>query len=158
MTLADRFWPKVDVRGPDECWPWRRAHSHHPVTGRGMIQVGGAAGSKVPAPRVAYYLTHGVWPTLARHTCDSPPCCNPAHIVDGSQADNMQDCLERGRFNHGSRGRPGGNAKVTPEQVREIRKRHAAGDETYTSLASEYGVSNVQIKNIVTRKSWDHVH
>jgi len=155
QSLASRFWPKVDVRGPNECWPWRAEHSHNPHTGRGSITVVGFK-NKVNSTRVTFFLAHGRWPVVARHTCDNPPCCNPDHIIDGTRSDNMQDSLKRDRFNHGSRGRPGNNAKVSAEQVREIRQAAQSG-ETYVSIARRYSVSNVQIRNIVTRKSWTHV-
>lgn len=57
-------------------------------------------GKKQPqlsAPRCVYFLTHGVWPTVARHTCDNPPCCNPLHIIDGDTRANALDASDRGR-------------------------------------------------------------
>ena len=42
--LDDRFWPKVDVRGPDECWPWRAGTNG---VGYGMIYPGGDLGKKL---------------------------------------------------------------------------------------------------------------
>lgn len=50
--------------------------------------------------RVSYFLTHGHLPPaplVIRHTCDNPPCCNPAHLVPGTYQDNARDCVERGR-------------------------------------------------------------
>lgn len=50
------------------------------------------------AHRVAFYLHHGYWPDTARHKCDNPGCYNPTHIIDGTQADNVRDMMERGRL------------------------------------------------------------
>ena len=50
------------------------------------------------AHRVAYYLATGETPALLRHTCDNPPCCNPDHLLPGTQQDNMRDAVERGRI------------------------------------------------------------
>ena len=35
--------------------------------------------------------------TLALHSCDNPPCCNPEHLRWGTNADNMRDAMDRGR-------------------------------------------------------------
>lgn len=35
------------------------------------------------------------------HTCDNPPCCNPAHLYRGTALDNARDRDTRGRWkNH----------------------------------------------------------
>lgn len=93
----DRFWSKVDRRGPDECWPWQeRSRNEH---GYGIFHVG-AMGKVQKAHRVAYELATGVKLTpevKIRHSCDNPPCCNPAHLLPGTQADNLADMHRRGR-------------------------------------------------------------
>ena len=48
------------------------------------------------------------------------------------------------------------NAKVTEEQVREIRSRSAA-DESNSELAKEFDISPTAVRNIVLRKTWKHV-
>jgi hypothetical protein len=45
-------------------------------------------------------------------------------------------------------------SKLTPEQVKEIRKRYADGNETWRSLANEFGVTKRSIGNIVSNKAW----
>ncbi|WP_434452948.1 HNH endonuclease signature motif containing protein [Lentzea sp. E54] len=32
------------------------------------------------------------------HHCDTPSCCNPDHLYWGTQSENMQDCVRRGRY------------------------------------------------------------
>lgn len=93
--LSDRLWPKVDRRGPDECWPFTGSRNEH---GYGLIR--GEDGKLVKAHRAAYELTHGPLPAgvVLRHSCDNPPCCNPAHGVPGTQADNVADMIARGRM------------------------------------------------------------
>ena len=100
--LRDRFWPKVQINGPNECWPWM---AFRLPKGYGTISLGSAKSGKAYAHRVAFFLTHGRWPNIGRHSCDNPPCCNPAHILDGSRSDNARDSVSRGRW--GYRGMPG---------------------------------------------------
>lgn len=91
--LAERFWPKVDVRGPDECWLWTAALDGH---GYGRIDEGGHAGHSFGAHRVAWELANGaVIPDglVIDHLCRNPPCVNPAHLEPVTQREN----LRRGR-------------------------------------------------------------
>lgn len=91
--LAERFWKKVDRRGPDECWPWTGAT----VQGYGRLNIDNRS---VLAPRVLIEVEFGVpVPPHLRvlHHCDNPPCCNPAHLFIGTQADNVADMWAKGR-------------------------------------------------------------
>src|SRR5262245_2521405 len=86
-----RFWPKVDVRGPDECWPWIAGKG----AGYGSFWLDGR---NVTAHRVAFFLANGKWPDpFGCHSCDNHPCCNPAHIFEGTQWDNDMDRVAKGR-------------------------------------------------------------
>ena len=89
----DRLWAKVQRAGPDECWPWTGAVDSD---GYGRIGLGGTARL---VHRVVYELEVGPIPDgmEVRHTCDNPPCCNPAHLLPGTHAENMADMVERGR-------------------------------------------------------------
>lgn len=102
VPLAERFWAKVDKRGPDECWPWLGGTSD----GYGVIGVGRRAEGVKRATHIAWTLEHGV-PLPdgmdALHKCDNPPCVNPKHLFPGTQADNVKDMLAKGRHSHGRR-------------------------------------------------------
>jgi len=105
-------------------------------------------------------LTHGsrIVGICILHSCDNPPCCNPAHLFKGTRAVNNADKIAKGRARHWSPpGEQSVHAKVTEAQVRDIRRRHAQGDTTQTCLAAEFGVSPSNIWQIVTRRSWKHV-
>lgn len=65
--------------------------------------------------RLAYVLTRGPIPKgmVARHTCNNQCCCNPVHIVIGTQKQNIRDCIAAGNqqfhpshYTHCSRGHP----------------------------------------------------
>lgn len=151
-TLAERFWAKVDRRGPDDCWEWTKATNEH---GYGVLRPEGRrSGPVLKAHRVSLELAGvEIEGLVVRHSCDNPPCVNPAHLSPGTQADNMTDRAERGGDPAGSRN---GNSKLTEAQVAEIRKRAAAG-ELHRALAAEYGVSRSNVTRIVGRGGWKHV-
>lgn len=102
-----RFLAKIDQRGPDECWPWTAATDRH---GYGVYFVptpdGPKRGQTHKAHRLSLELKLGRAldrSEEARHKCDHPPCCNPRHLEPGSHADNMNDAIQRGRWNAGRR-------------------------------------------------------
>lgn len=72
------------------------------------------------AHRHAYALVNGPIPAkvLIRHTCDTPLCCNPNHLIPGTYLDNSRDCVDRKRIAHGE---THGRAKITREQALYIR-------------------------------------
>lgn len=76
-----RFWPKVDVRGDDECWEWRGAHLPR---GYGKMWMPTADGKKKQqlAHRIAYEKLVGPIPEGMQidHLCRNPACVNPRHL------------------------------------------------------------------------------
>jgi hypothetical protein len=100
MNLLEisEFWAHVDIRGLDECWPWRGqavGYGHHYFRSEKR---------SIAAHRAAYEITKGVIKKgyLVIHSCDNPPCCNPQHLRQGTAKDNSMDCVERGRSTRGA--------------------------------------------------------
>ena len=153
-----RFWSKIDKRGPDECWPWLGGTFTH---GYGRFK---AAGRDIKAPRIALFLNSGKdpFPLFACHSCDYPPCCNGRHIFPGTKVENMLDRDAKGRGvlpPNGPwimTGESHPRAKFTEVQVREIRRRHAAG-ESESSLARYFRASQTGISSIIRFRTWRHV-
>ena len=107
------------------------------------------------AHRIAYCEANGISldsikDLVVRHKCDNPSCINPEHLEVGTQADNIADKVSRGRQ---ARGSGAGRAILTEESVREIRSSPLKVSE----LSTLYGVSFVSIRNILRRKTWQHV-
>lgn len=153
----ERFWAKVDRSGGREaCWPWRASRK---AKGYGSFRLNGVV---VQASRAAYEFTHGPLPAgmQALHRCDNPPCCNPDHLFPGTNADNVQDKVFKGRQAGGAKtailGERHGMAKLTAEDVREIRRMVAAG-ALQREAAARFGIRDNTVSKIVARKSWGHV-
>lgn len=98
--FAAWFWAKVDTTaGPDGCWYYGNttAPSNSERSGyTGVYRDGRAVGT---AHRIACILAHGPVPDgyIVMHSCDNPPCCNPAHLRTGTYAENARDRQQRGR-------------------------------------------------------------
>lgn len=109
LTVDQRFWAKVRIGKPDECWPWQGARlpARDGRLPYGTFDMGSGRADRqcTTAHRVAWILTSGPIPDglLVCHHCDNPPCCNPAHLFLGDQSANMQDCVAKDRFNHEGR-------------------------------------------------------
>lgn len=149
---VSRLWSHVDRKGVDECWPWIGAAFYF---GHGAFKVTRPDFERVlRAHRLVYILTHGSVSTdkVVRHTCDNPPCCNPAHLIDGTQVQNTADRKKRMRCNH-VHGENHPKAKLTAAQVDEIRGRLKAG-ELQEAVAETYGVHTTTISGIKTGKTW----
>lgn len=94
-----RFWSRVKIGKPDECWPWDKPGHNF---GYGSAR---ANGKNDVCHRISYKDCVGPIPKglVVRHACDNPICCNPNHLDLGTQKDNMDDALIRGRLDRGAR-------------------------------------------------------
>jgi hypothetical protein len=96
-TVGERFWAKV-VRG-DDCWEWNAGTTKY---GYGTFW----DGTKQVGAHVYSFLLHGgvlADGQIVLHSCDHPPCTNPAHLRAGTHADNTADKMARGRHRSGVR-------------------------------------------------------
>ena len=143
--VEERF-SKFFVKGsPDECWEWIGAKL---PTGYGLIRVDSKT---IRAHRLALELHLGrpITPGLnVLHSCDNPGCVNYSHLREGTQQENVDDMMERGRAVLPSQ--PPGQ-KLTWDQVNEIRSRVG---QTRTAIAKEFGMSPSQISRIINNKTW----
>lgn len=154
--LIDRFNAKWVEDKASGCWLWT-ASLGGPM-GYGQIKL-----SKQPkrrpeyAHRVSYMIFHGEIPEGGHicHRCDNPKCVNPEHLFLGSHAINNADKVAKGRGRGGSsKGETNPSAKLTAEDVRQIRKLLSAG-LSQRRVAEVYQVSSPLISMIDKRKLWD---
>lgn len=91
---VERFWHFTDIRGPAECWPFRRRNDRQ---GYGYTTWGD--NRYIGAHRVSYLIHYGEIPAGhdVCHRCDRPWCVNPAHLFTGTESDNMHDMAIKGR-------------------------------------------------------------
>lgn len=158
QRFIGRFWSLVDKASSEsECWNW---------TGR--TKVFGVA--KVPygyiqdraymcradlrVHRVAYCIVNGPIATglVVRHSCDNTLCCNPKHLLAGTNAENSADMVSRNRQARGSRH---GSARLSESDVLAIRS--IPRTTSIATIASEYGVHEATIHNILAKRTWKHL-
>lgn len=147
---AGQFADRYEVGEPDECWNWIPAPNK---AGRGLFHFNYQTEYAYRVSFVLHNQRDLHKGELVRHTCDNPLCVNPHHLLTGTQKDNMQDALARGRFAWGERTHC---AVLNDGKVRDIRNRVAAG-ERQCDLAKEYGVHTATVSNIVKLQTWKHV-
>jgi len=99
-SVIDRFWAKVDKRGPDDCWEWTAARTN---LGYGVIALP-MRGGRTFAHRLSAVIHFGMFDRrlLVCHKCDNPPCVNPDHLYLGTHAQNTRDMVDRGRARGGN--------------------------------------------------------
>lgn len=163
------------------CWLWTGCVNGD---GYGLVNHGRRT---MLAHRMAWILGRGQIPDGMRvlHRCDNPPCVNMRHLWLGTQKDNVQDCIRKGRDNrltgdahpsrtmperrprgdaHWTRLRPdeapkgsrNGAAKLTENAVVAIREERAKGTPIRV-LAARYGVSEDTAMHAANRQTWRHV-
>lgn len=147
MSTSQELFEKKFVK-TDGCWNWT-ANKYR--SGYGQFGYGGLTQQ---AHRVAYQLYIGPIPDglCVLHRCDNPGCVRPDHLFLGTQADNVHDCIGKGR-KVSSFGEKNGNAKLTAEQVAVIREKRANG-ALLANLAEEFNISESAVSLIANRRNW----
>lgn len=158
-----------------ECirWPWslRKGYGYLKRDGR-----------KVPTHRLAFEIRHGRPPVpQALHECDTSECCNGAHLIEGTQKRNVQDCAARGRIargdRHGSRTHPErllrgadwpkidrpdtiahgeaiGTARYSAALAVRARELHRGGLTNQSEIARRLGVHRMFVHKVIHGQAW----
>jgi hypothetical protein len=133
------------------CWLWN-AYRNHDGYGRARHN-----GKQTGAHRVSWQLHNGPIPEGLHvcHHCDNPPCVNPAHLFLGTHRDNCVDRMLKGRGGD-RKGVKHGRAKLTNEQVHEIRRLRLEGVHAFV-IAKQFGISWANVYRIASKNTWTHI-
>lgn len=139
--IQDRFWTKIKKGADDECWECQRPNLlPNGGVGYGTIK---RKGKQYPLHRVSWVIHFGEIPDglLVCHTCDNPPCCNPAHLFLGTHKDNADDKVSKGRqakgITNGAYTKPWTRARGDRNGSRTKPERRPRGDQHWTRVHPE---------------------
>jgi len=162
VSLSNRpedIWKKINIKPTsviwylwnNECWKWTTKSINN--KGYGMFSI---TKKMYLAHRIVYKLVFGAIPDnlYILHHCDNPLCCNPSHLFPGTQKNNMEDMIVRGRQCCGEKI---SSSKLKEKDILEIRILYSTGDYYQRELGEIYGVGADEISRIVNNKMWKHI-
>jgi len=146
--VIERFVPKYIKNLSTQCWDWQ---AQKDKDGYGVFSFNQRP---IQAHRASFLIYKGDIPRkfLVCHHCDNPSCVNPEHLFLGTNSDNMQDMLNKGRGNY-AKGSTIGVSKLTEKGVIFIRASTLSSRE----LSQKFKVSYPHICLIRQGKTWKHL-
>lgn len=161
----DRLAAKVAHDHDTGCWLFTGTLTR---AGYGQLYMPGEtlrSGSRQLAHRVSWRLYRGPIPEgmAVLHHCDTPACVNPDHLFLGSHTDNMRDMHRKGRSvsqvkpELHARGERQHLAKLTADQVLEIRHLRSVEHLGLSQIGDQFGVTKSAVWAIVNGRTWRHV-
>jgi hypothetical protein len=148
-TTEERFFSRINKNTGTDCWEWLGSFF---ATGYGQFWFNE---KNMKAHRFSYELHKGPIPDgmCILHFCDNRKCCNPDHLSLGSRAENNKD---RDNKNRQAKGSMVNTAKLTEEQIKEIRNKLKLGMKQ-KEIAKEYDINKSHIFRIKNGISWAHI-
>lgn len=142
-----RFESFVIKTDSKSCWLWKGGCCS---IGYGNFKAGGRT---LSAHRVAYQIAYGKPKGYVCHKCDNRKCCNPKHLYDGDNIQNMEDCTERKRRPYGQRN---GKVKLTNKQVLTIARLKKAG-LGIVAVTKKMKLPMGTVSNVYYGYAWTHL-
>lgn len=149
QELIDFFWSRVDVEDENGCMLW---NAYVAPESYGQFKYK-KLNIRTSAHKISCIINHG-WPEddkVAAHECKNKHCVAPKHVVwktyKENTADRVRDNTDMSREKHVM-------AKLTEDEIAEIRKLYATGNYYQWQLGKQFGVTQTQIWRIVHNKSW----
>ncbi len=125
------------------CWIWTMGRMR---AGYGSIRINRKHRS---AHRFSYETFVGKIPDglFVCHQCDVRDCVNPHHLFLGTNAENVADCMKKGRQKRGT------GRSLSADDVLEIEKLLSSGVRQKV-IAARFHVRPCSISNIYTGRTW----
>ena len=167
-AFAPAFWARVEKwpgRGPNgDCWEWTGYIDPSKKSGYGMLAF---EGKTQKSHRVAWILTNGEIPDGMQvlHKCDHRPCVNPNHLFLGTNYDNVQDKISKGRHPRGleasmysnpKRGSDNWHSRFSDEEVLAMRAMYASGSKC-KDIATAFKLKDHVCNMILHGRRWAHL-
>ena len=140
-SLLERIERWIDKSNIEGCWEWVAGKSKQ---GYGRLTF---KHNYIYAHRAMWECANGEIPEGldVLHSCANPSCVNPNHLFLGTHQDNMKDRNSKARF---------GTAKLSVEDVKEIRRLFRVGEKTVAQLSERFDINKKAVYNIVNQRSW----
>lgn len=144
----DRFMEKVYADPNCGCWLWSGSANK---AGYGNFWDDGKC-LRAHRYSYAYFNGHLSADADVRHTCDFPPCVNPAHLIAGTTQENIDDMWRKGRA-HDRTGERNSNARLTEFGAQYVRDMAELGYATKI-IAKKFGIHGATVRRIVRGDTW----
>jgi hypothetical protein len=142
MAMKENIHYKINNK--TGCHEWLRA-----TLGRGYGQLW-YKGEKYLAHRLSYKINKGdIGDYHVLHTCDNPKCINPDHLWLGTNTDNMNDKIKKGRV---VKGENHPQAKLTDRQIKTLKSLYSTGEFFQKDLGIIFGIVQSQVSALINNK------
>lgn len=143
-SIKNRFYAKILIPNENGCMIWNGSKDP-----RGYGGFVGLHKKMTSAHRYSYQLHIGIIPKgmFVCHKCDNPSCVNPEHLFLGTNSDNHQDMLKKGREKDNS-GTKNGMSKLDESKVIEIKKLLSEGNLTHKEIGNRFNISRQVVSSL----------
>ena len=152
ISLRERFESSYELEPNTGCWLWTGF-----LVGHGKFKYAGIKHQRkiLKGHRLSWEFHRGVIPRGLHvcHHCDTPPCVNPDHLFVGTNSDNMQDMIRKGRQVR-VQGEQMPTSKLTRAAVRVICR--LRGRVLQSRIGEMFGISDSLVSMILSGRRWAH--